>query len=119
MNHDEKTIAMSPLHPLNVIYQLSLLQEKGVGNVRDQLIEKLSALYLLPYIKDRDKNLYHAVEQRHSPEWRFYTPLTNKRYQGARNFVQKLVSDKITQYISHFTFLFDDLGNDVFCINLK
>lgn len=118
MNHDEKTIAMSPLHPLNVIYQLSLLQEKGVGNVRDQLIEKLSALYLLPYIKDRDKNLYHAVEQRHSPEWRFYTPLTNKRYQGARNFVQKLVSDKITQYINHFTFLFDDLGNDVFCINL-
>ena len=88
MNHDEKTIAMSPLHPLNVIYQLFLLQETGVGNVRDQLIEKLSALYLLPYIKDRDKNLYHAVEQRHSPEWRFYTPLTNKRYQGARNFVQ-------------------------------
>lgn len=118
INHDEQTIAMSPLHPLNVIYQLALLQEKGVGNVRDQLVEKLSALYLLPYIKDKDKTLYHAIEQRHSPEWRFYASLTNMRYQGARNFVQKLVSDKITQYISHFTFLFDDLGNDVFCINL-
>ena len=118
MDHDEHTIAMSPLHPLNVAYQLALLEEKNTGDVRDQLIEKLSALYLVPYIKDKDKNLYHAIEQRHSPEWRLYAPLINKSYRGSRNFVQKLVSDKIEQYISHFTFLFEDLGNDSFCINL-
>ena len=94
-----------------------LLEEKNVGQIRDNLVEKLSALYLLPYIKDADKTLYHAIEQRHSPEWRIYAQLANKRYQGARNFVQKLVCDKITQYIDHFTFLFDDLGNDLFCIN--
>lgn len=116
--YDECTISMSPLHPLNVLYQLTLLQEKNVGSVRDNLIEKLSALYLLPYIKDANKTLYHAIEQRHSPEWRIYAQLANKRYQGARNFVQRLVCDKITQYIDHFTFLFDDLGNDLFCINL-
>ncbi len=115
---DERTISMSPLHPLNVLYQLTLLDEKNIGDVRDNLIEKLSALYLLPYIKDSNKTLYHAVEQRHSPEWRIYAQLSNKRYQGARNFVQKLVCDKITQYINHFAFLFDDLGNDIFCINL-
>lgn len=62
--------------------------------------------------------MYHAIEQRHSPEWRIYAQLANKRYQGARNFVQKLVCDKITQYIDHFTFLFDDLGNDLLCVNL-
>lgn len=116
--YDDCTISMSPLHPLNVLYQLTLSQEKGVGRVRDNLIEKLSALYLLPYIKDANKTLYHAIEQRHSPEWRIYAPLANKRYQGARNFVQRLICDKITQYIDHFTFLFDDLGNDLFCINL-
>ena len=88
------------------------------GMIRDNLVEKLSALYLLPYIKDADKTLYHAIEQRHSPEWRIYAQMANKRYQGARNFVQKLVCDKITQYIDHFTFLFDDLGNDLLCINL-
>lgn len=117
-NFDERTISMSPLHPLNVLYQLTLLEEKNVGQIRDNLLEKLSALYLLPYIKDADKTLYHAIEQRHSPEWRIYAQLANKRYQGARNFVQKLVCDKITQYIDHFTFLFDDLGNDLFCVNL-
>lgn len=117
-NYDERTISMSPLHPLNVLYQLTLLEEKNVGQIRGNLVEKLSALYLLPYIKDAGKTLYHAVEQRHSPEWRIYAQLANKRYQGARNFVQKLVCDKITQYIDHFTFLFDDLGNDLLCVNL-
>ena len=117
-NFDERTISMSPLHPLNVLYQLTLLEEKNVGKIRDNLVEKLSALYLLPYIKDAEKTLYHAIEQRHSPEWRIYAQLANKRYQGARNFVQKLVCDKITQYIDHFTFLFDDLGNDLLCVNL-
>lgn len=117
-NFDERTISMSPLHPLNVLYQLTLLEERDVGEVRDNLVEKLSSLYLLPYIKDADKTLYHAIEQRYSPEWRIYAQLSNKRYQGARNFVQKLVCDKISQYIDHFTFLFDDLGNDMFCINL-
>lgn len=117
-NFDECTISMSPLHPLNILYQLTLMQEECVGQVRDNLVEKLSALYLLPYIRDADKMLYHAIEQRHSPEWRIYAQLANKRYQGARNFVQRLVCDKITQYIDHFTFLFDDIGNDIFCINL-
>ena len=117
-NFDERTISMSPLHPLNILYQLTLLEEKNVGEIRDNLVEKLSPLYLLPYIKDADKTLYHAIEQQHSPEWRIYAQLANKRYQGARNYVQKLVCDKISQYIDHFTFLFDDLGNDMFCINL-
>lgn len=115
---DDRAIAMSPLHPLNVLYQIQLLEEQDIGNVRDNLIEKLTPLYLLPFIKDTEKNLYHAIEQKKMPEWRYYAPITNKRYQGARNFVQKLVCDKITQYKEHFSFLFDDLGNKQMSINL-
>lgn len=115
---DEEAIAMSPLHPLNVMYQMLLLNEEEVGSVRDSLIEKLSALYLIPFIKDRNKNLYQAIEQKYVPEWRYYAPISNKRYQGARNFIQKLVCDKITQYKEHFSFLFDDIGNNQLFINL-
>lgn len=116
--NSEKIIFMSPLHPLNVLYQLELLKEEHVGETRESLVEKLSPLYLLPYLKDSNKNLYHAVEQSHSPEWRVYAQISNKRFQGARNYVQKLVSEKIIQYKDHFTFLFDDLGNDCIHINL-
>ena len=117
-DHDEQIISMSPLHPLNVLYQLTLMNEEAVGEVRDDLIEKLSPLYLLPYIKNEDRILYHAVEQKHSPEWRIYAQQSNKRYHGARSYVQKLVCDKIDQYKEHFSFLFGDIGNDQFCINL-
>ena len=117
-DYDEKIISMSPLHPLNVLYQLTLMNEEAIGEVRDDLIEKLSPLYLLPYIKNEDRVLYHAVEQKHSPEWRVYAQQSNKRYHGARSYVQKLVCDKINQYKEHFSFLFGDIGNDQFCINL-
>lgn len=115
---DEEAIAMSPLHPLNVMYQISLLNEEEVGSIRDNLIEKLTPLYLVPFIKDTNKNLYQAIEQKYAPEWRYYAPISNKRYQGTRNFVQKLVCDKITQYKEHFSFLFDDIGNSQLFINL-
>ena len=115
---DEEAIAMSPVHPLNVMYQITLLNEENVGSVRDNLIEKLTALYLVPFIKDFNKNLYQAIEQKYAPEWRYYAPISNKRYQGARNFIQKLVCDKITQYKEHFSFLFDDIGNSQLYINL-
>lgn len=115
---DEEAIAMSPVHPLNVMYQIALLNEEEVGAVRDNLIEKLTALYLVPFIKDTNKNLYQAIEQKYAPEWRYYAPISNKRYQGARNFIQKLVCDKITQYKEHFSFLFDDIGNSQLFINL-
>ena len=114
----ERTIKFSPLHPLNIFYQFMLIEEDQVGEIRDDLVEKLTSLNLIPYIKDSEKRLYYAVEQRHSPEWHTYARITNKRFQGARNYVQKLVSDKITQYIDHFTFLFDDIGNDKLYINL-
>ncbi len=117
-NYDEEAISMSPVHPLNVMYQIALLDEEEVGAVRDNLIEKLTALYLIPFIKDTNKNLYQAIEQKYAPEWRYYAPISNKRYQGARNFIQKLVCDKITQYKEHFSFLFEDIGNSQLFINL-
>lgn len=117
-NFDEESIAMSPVHPLNVMYQITLLDEEEVGAVREKLIEKLTALYLIPFIKDTNKNLYQAIEQKIVPEWRYYAPISNKRYHGARNFIQKLVCEKITQYKEHFSFLFDDIGNRQLFINL-
>ncbi|MDO5327680.1 MAG: hypothetical protein Q4G00_13290 [Clostridia bacterium] len=37
---------------------MMLIDEKKVGEIRDNLVEKLSSLYLLPYLKNSDKSLY-------------------------------------------------------------
>lgn len=116
--YDEGTIMMSPLHPLNVQYQLTLLREKKVGEAKDQILEKMTPLNLLPYIRDEKRRLYHGIEQKDAPEWRFYAQISNKRYQGARNFVQKLVGDKIREYQKNFPFLFEEIENLQLRINL-
>ena len=116
--YDDYVIKMSPLSPMNIMYQLELYKEESVGTVRDKLVEKLTPLYLMPYFKDENKVLYHAVEQKHSPEWREYAPVAQRRFQGSKNYVQKLIADKINQYREHFSFLFRDLDNNLLCINL-
>lgn len=116
--YDDYMIRMSPLHPMNIQYQLSLLEQEDVGCARDQILEKLTPLNLLPYVRDQERNLYHAVEQKYAPEWRFYAQVSNKRYQGTRRFIQKLVAGKISQYKDNFPFLFDDIDNTQFYINL-
>ena len=109
---------MNPLHPLNVQYQLTLLQEKKVGEAKDRILEKMTSLNLLPYIRDKKRRLYHGIEQKDAPEWRFYAQASNKRHQGAKSFVQKLVGDKIREYQKNFPFLFDEIGNHQLHINL-
>ncbi len=113
------TIALSPLHPLNVIYQLELVTQTNIDKVRDDIVERLTSANLLPYIKHFDsRELYEVVEQRNSPEWHYYAPMDNKRFKGARDYVPKLVKEKIEEYHAHFKFLFGDIGSNRMKISL-
>jgi DNA phosphorothioation-dependent restriction protein DptH len=122
IDQDNKKILMSPLQPLNVYYQILLANEKDVENVRDDLVGRLSPRYLLPYIYGRgntsDQLLYQAVEDDSAPEWRSYAITSNDHYYGSKQFVKKLVCEKIEEYKKHFNFIFDVMNNHVFCINL-
>lgn len=111
-------IRLTPFHPLNVAYQLSLLQEDQVGSVQDGFAALLSCDNLLPYIRDEKRKVYRVVEQKHSPEWIYYAPLDNKRFNGARAYVPRLVAEKIEEYIQHFPCLFQDMGNLLFRVNV-
>ena len=118
-NPQTDTIAFSPVHPLNVMYQLQLLDETGLGSVRDDVVERLSSANLLPYIKgEKQHSIYEVVEQRVSPEWRYYAPVDGDRYDEIRDFVPKLVAEKIEEYYAHFRFLFKDIGENQMILNV-
>ena len=113
------TIAFSPVHPLNVMYQLQLLGETGVGAIRDNVIERLSSANLLPYIKGKiQHSIYGVIEQRISLEWQYYSPVDGDRYNKIRDFVPKLVEEKIEEYYAHFRFLFKDIGENQMILNV-
>lgn len=110
-------ILLTPFHPLNVKYQIDLLKEKDFNNASDIVIERLNSVNLLPYIQ-RYKKIYKVSEQLFSMEWKYYALAENRKYRGGRRFVPKLVEEKISEFISHFRYIFDDINNRKLIINL-
>lgn len=110
-------IILTPFHALNVAYQLALLEERGFEQTADVIIDRLNSVYLLPYIQRR-KKVYRVSDQMFSMEWKYYAPVENRKYMGGRKYVPKLVEDKITEFTSHFRYLFDEINNYRIKINL-
>ena len=110
-------ILFTPFHPLNMAYQLALLEENGIENATDVVLDRLNSVNLLPYIQ-RFRRIYKVSDQLYSLEWKYYAPVDNKKYRGSRRYVQKLVEEKIYEFMSHFRYIFEDINNRTLRINL-
>lgn len=117
MGRNAEEILFTPFHPLNLAYQLSLLEETGIENATDVIIERLNSVNLLPYIQ-KNRRIYKVSDELYSQEWKYYAPVENKKYRGGRRYVPRLVEEKISEFISHFRYIFDDINNKTVRINL-
>lgn len=115
---DGNSFYLTPLHPLNVLYQLQLTEETGWEQVREDIVKKMNGLFLMPFIKDENGDIFKAIDQEVSLEWKEYALETDEKYHSSRSYISKLVNNKIMQYRKHFDFLFSTLGNLEFKINL-
>lgn len=110
-------ILFTPLHPLNVAYQIMLLNEESMKEASDIVIERLNSVNLLPYIR-RGRKVFKVSDQLFSLEWKHYAPVENKKFMGGRRYVTRLIEEKITEFVSHFRYIFEDINNRVIKINL-
>jgi DNA phosphorothioation-dependent restriction protein DptH len=117
IGRNEEEIVLTPFHPLNLRYQLMLLEEKGIEYATDIVMERLNSINLLPYIQ-KSKRIYKVSDQLYSQEWKYYAPVENKKYRGSRRYVSKLVEEKISEFLLHFKYIFDDINNKIIRINL-
>ena len=88
-----------------------------MNEATDVVIDRLNSLNLLPYIK-RKKSIYKVSDQVNSLEWKYYAPVENKKYRGSWRFVPRLIEEKITEFLMHFRYIFDDINNKTLKINL-
>ena len=114
---DENFILMTPLHPLNIIYQLKIQEVIGDEKLSENIARKLNSLYLLPYISEKG-TLYKPVEQSHSMEWKYYVENKVTKYKSSRKFISKLVKEKIEEFVGHFPYLFNLSSKSPIRINL-
>ena len=115
---EDKEIILTPLHPLNIAFQLHLNNEIENEEMDDEILKKFTSTYLVPYITVDEKKLYLPVEQYHSPEWKYYVDEKLPRYKSSRDFVSKLVYEKINEFVDHFKYLFNIGSNAPIKINL-
>ena len=106
----DKEILLSPLHPLNIAYQLHLYNEISDEDIDEDILKKFNSTYLIPYLTIDEDKLYIPVEQYQSPEWKYYVDEKLPRYKSSRDFVSKLVYEKIVEFVDHFEYLFS-IGN--------
>ena len=102
----ESLLLLSPLHPLNIMYEIVIHNEVGSERLHESLTKKLESLYLLPYLAE-DKVLYKPLEQNHSKEWKYFVKNDTLKYKSSRKFVSKLVKEKIEEFVEHFSYLFE------------
>ena len=106
----DKEILLTPLHPINVSYQLMINNMIDDEEVEDNILKLLSSRYLMPYLYKEKDVLYKVVDQSHSPEWTYYVDHKMSRYKGSRDYVSKLTREKLDEFIDHFTYLFRNLN---------
>lgn len=117
-------ILLSPLHPINIAYQLFINGQNIDGLEEDEidLLRKFQHTSLLPYINidpiSKEKKVYIPIEQIHSPEWKVYVEESLPRYKGSKDFVSKLVAEKIQEFVEHFSYLFSKETGAPIRINL-
>ena len=115
---EDKEIIFTALHPLNIAYQIHINNETNDESMADDILKKFTSTYLLPYIMTAEDKLYIPMEQYHSPEWKYYVDEALPRYKSSRDFVSKLVNEKIDEFVSHFKYLFNMGNNAPIRINL-
>lgn len=115
---EDKEIVFTSLHPLNIAYQIHMNNQAKDESIADDIIKKFMSTYLLPYIMTAEDKLFIPMEQYHSPEWKYYVDEALPRYKSSRDFVAKLVNEKIDEFVGHFKYLFNMGNNAPIRINL-
>lgn len=117
VGNDSEEILLTPFHPINVAYQIELTKEDGMKDATDVIVDRLTSLNLLPYLK-RKKRIYKVSDQVNSLEWKYYAPVENKKYRGNWRFIPRLIEEKISEFLMHFRYIFDDINNKTLRVNL-
>jgi len=117
-NHGEQRIKFSPLHPINVAYQLYLNDTLNNEDVYNAILKRLNPTNLIPYLESKKEEIYIPIETYHSPEWLYYSIYLNSKQSIPKSFVSKLISNKLKDFTTNFNFLFAHSQNSPIKINV-
>lgn len=106
MIQDHNKIYLTPLHPLNVAYQLAVMEQLDNEKIDYHILDRLRPNNLLPYIYGRGDVLYRPVNQQTAVEWVEYEPNSQVSVGESSVYMANVIEEKLNQFVEHFQFLF-------------
>lgn len=115
----DNKIMYSPLAPINIAYQLEIIDQCGYEDLSFNMLERLVPNNLIPYIcSDDGKELYRPIYQQDAHEWLIYEKSEEVSIGTTNVFISSVVSEKLNQFIKHFEYLFSFNSSSPIKINL-
>ena len=112
-------IMYSPLSPLNIAYQLEVSNQCRNEDLSVNMIERLVPNNLVPYIcSDDGKELFRPIYQEEAHEWLIYEKSEEVSIGTTNVFISNVVTEKLNQFVKHFTYLFSFNNSSPIKINL-
>ena len=103
----DNKIMYSPLSPLNIAYQLEVSNQCKNEDLSVNMIERLVPNNLVPYIcSDDGKELFRPIYQEEAHEWLIYEKSEEVSIGTTNVFISNVVTEKLNQFVKHFTYLF-------------
>jgi DNA phosphorothioation-dependent restriction protein DptH len=103
--HTNGQIYFTPFHPLMVAFKLKLYELMGNEEIENSILNRLSTDALIPFLYEKHL-LYKPDHQQAALEWLSFKPVNKVSVSDANMYLAKVVSDKISQFKEHFSYLF-------------
>lgn len=111
-------IMVSSLSPINMAYQLEIINQCGNEKILSNILRRLSPENLIPYIFDDDERFYKPVNQETAHEWLIYEKNEKVSIGTTNAFIANVVHEKMTQFVKYFSYLFDATKSAPIKINI-
>lgn len=98
-------LLLSPLHPLNLIYQLKVIEDLDHEKVDSKILKQLNPAKLLPYIIHKNTK-YKPISQNDAREWLIYKKINNLNSEESYDYISQIIDEKIEQFYKHFNYIF-------------
>ncbi|WP_156291353.1 DNA phosphorothioation-dependent restriction protein DptH [Oceanobacillus salinisoli] len=118
MIKEKKRIYLTPLHPLNVAYQLAIYNQLSTEYIEQHILDRLRPNNLLPFIYGENDMLYRPVVQYDASEWILYQPMKQVTVGESNAYLANVVEEKLHQFVDHFQYLFLEGANSPLKINV-
>lgn len=104
--HSNDMVYFTPFHPLMVAFKLKMFELLGSEELDNSILKRLNPNGLIPFLYNETETLFKPDYQQAAMEWLAFRPVSKISVSGANQYLAKVVTDKITQFKEHFSYLF-------------